>query len=65
MPASALTKDINCHITFYTSYRVFQELGMGQMISGGIDNNGVYTFDFKKIESRALHSKVVNENKVL
>ena len=42
LSVSQLTKSLNCSVTFYPSYCVFQDLSSKKMIGGGREQNGLY-----------------------
>lgn len=42
----------------------FWDLRTGQKISGGHESNSLYNLDLKKLESKAFHTEVVDDNKM-
>ena len=42
-----VTKDLDCKVTFYPAYRVFQDQVMGKIIGHAKENDGLYFLETK------------------
>ena len=47
MSVSQVTKDLNCYVTFFQKYCVFQDLGSGKVRVIGEEEDGLYTFYYQ------------------
>lgn len=57
---SQLTKSLNCSVTFFLSYCVFQDLGTKKTIGGGHEMNGVYHLSTSLPSSNTAFSSAVS-----
>lgn len=62
---SALTKDLNCSVTFFPTHCVFHDLKTGQVIGGGRESNGLYLLKPIRKESRVLQSTTSEDTEIM